>query len=56
LKVIGYTGTLEYPNKIKIDDTNMILYKNIKVPQYSRVPLNIQENTKKSTTLSYWNS
>jgi len=37
LKVLGYTGTLKHSNKIKIDDTNMILYKNIKVPQYSTV-------------------
>ena len=28
LKVHGYTGTLKHPNKIKIDNTNMILYKN----------------------------
>lgn len=46
LKVLGYTGTLKHSNKIKIDDTNMILYKNIKVPQYSTVPSNMQQNTK----------
>ena len=46
LKVIGYLGTLKHYKNIKINILNIIRYKNIKVPQSTTVPLNMQKTTK----------